>query len=62
MEVSSIQINVDDKEQSLNDASGELIEVDDADVEIENEPQFESESNDEDDELDELESGSEQIR
>ena len=59
MEVSSIQINIDDEEQSLNDSSGELSEIDDEDVESEYEPQFESEGNDEDDELDEAESCSE---
>ncbi|XP_039130914.1 uncharacterized protein LOC120267324 [Dioscorea cayenensis subsp. rotundata] len=44
MEVSSIQINVDDEEQSLNDPSGELIEIDDEVVKVDGNPIFESEA------------------
>ena len=59
MEVSSIQVNVVNEEQFLNIPSGELIEIDDEHGESQDEAQYELESNDEDDELDEEESGSE---
>lgn len=50
MEVPSIQIDADDAQQSLNDPSGTLIEIDDEEVEDEEEPQLDSETDDEDDE------------
>ena len=42
MEASSIHINVFDVEQSLNDPSGVLIEIDDEEVESEEKPLLES--------------------
>ena len=42
IEVSSMQINVDGEEQSLNDPSGVLIEIDDEEVESEEKPLLES--------------------